>query len=220
MESYAYGMWPAAAISIGIFIFFTLSYLKPKKRWEWRAMGTFSAFVVALLTEMYGVPLTIYILTSTLGSRYPVINPFSHINGHLWVALSGGSMYVWGLVMLLSWAAIIGGLVIMGKAWKQIHGAKGELVTSGLYHRVRHPQYLGLFLITVGMLIQWPTIITAAMWPILMLMYYRLARREEKEMGSLFGDQYVTYRQRVPMFWPQLAMASWTTKAETGLSKE
>ncbi len=203
-ESYAYGMWPVAAISAGIFIFFTLSYLKPKKRWEWRSMGAFSAFVVALFTEMYGVPLTIYILTSTLGSQYPVIDPFTHINGHLWVALAGGSMYVWGLVMLLSWAAMLGGLMIMGRAWKLIHRAKGDLVTSGLYRRVRHPQYFGLFLITVGMLIQWPTIITAAMWPILMLMYYRLARREEKEIETKFEGRYTEYKQRVPMFIPSL----------------
>ena len=202
MESYAYGMWPAAVISIGIFIFFTLSYLKPKKRWEWRSMGAFSAFTVALFTEMYGFPLTIYILTSTLGSKYPVIDPFSHINGHLWVALSGGSMYVWGLVMLVSWAVIIGGLVIMGKAWKQIHKANGEMVTSRLYRLVRHPQYSGLFLITVGFLIQWPTIITVVMWPILMLMYYRLARREEREMEMKFEAKYTEYKQRVPMFVP------------------
>ena len=78
-ESYAYGMWLAAAISIGIFIFFTLSYLKPKKRREWRSMGAFSAFTVALFTEMYGFPLTIYVLTSILGSQYPVIDPFTHI---------------------------------------------------------------------------------------------------------------------------------------------
>ena len=219
-ESYAYGMWPVAAISAGIFIFFVLSYLKPKKRWEWRSMGAFSAFVVALFTEMYGFPLTIYILTSTLGSRYPVIDPFTHVNGHLWAALAGGSMYVWGLVMLLSWAAMIGGLVIMGKAWKQIHKANGEMVTSGPYRLVRHPQYSGLFLITIAFLIQWPTIITAAMWPILMFMYYRLARREEREMESRFGDQYVTYRQQVPMFWPRLATASWATKAETDWRKE
>ena len=202
MESYAYGMWPAAVISIGIFIFFTLSYLKPKKRWEWRSMGAFSAFTVALFTEMYGFPLTIYILTSTLGSKYPVIDPFSHINGHLWVALSGGSMYAWGLVMLVSWAVIIGGLVIMGKAWKQIHKANGEMVTSRLYRLVRHPQYSGLFLITVGFLIQWPTIITVVMWPILMLMYYRLARREEREMEMKFEAKYTEYKQRVPMFVP------------------
>jgi len=197
-------MWPIVVINVGIFIFFVLSYLKPKKRWEWRSMGAFSAFVVALFTEMYGFPLTIYLLTSALGSRYPVIDPFTHINGHLWVALAGGSMYVWGLVMLLSWVAMISGLVVMGKAWKQVHRANGELVTSGLYGRVRHPQYSGLFLITVGMLIQWPTLITLIMWPILMFMYYRLARREEKEMEAHFGEKYVTYRQQVPLFLPRV----------------
>jgi protein-S-isoprenylcysteine O-methyltransferase Ste14 len=212
-EAYAYGMWPVAAVSIGIFIFFVLSYIKPKKRWEWHSMGTYSAFVVALFTEMYGFPLTIYILTSTLGSRYPVIDPFTHINGHLWVALAGGSTAVWMLVMLVSNVAMFGGLIIMGRAWKQIHKANGELVTSGLYSRVRHPQYFALFLITVGMLIQWPTIITAAMWPVLMFMYYRLAHREEKEMETQFGDQYATYRWQVPMFFPRLSSASQVVKA-------
>lgn len=96
----------------------------------------------------------------------------------------------------------------MGRAWNQIHKANGELVTSGIYDRVRHPQYFGLFLVTVGMLIQWPTIITAVMWPILMFMYYRLARREEKEMESRFGDKYVHYRRNVPMFIPRLAATS------------
>ena len=212
-QAYAYGMWPVALVSIGIFVFFVLSYLKPKKRREWQSMGAYSAFVVALFTEMYGFPLTIYILTSILGIRYPVIDPFTHVNGHLWVALAGGSMSVWVLVMLVSNIAMFGGLIILGKAWKQIHRGNGELITSGLYGWVRHPQYFGLFLITVGMLIQWPTIVTAAMWPILMFMYYRLARREEKEMETQFGDQYATYRRQVPMFLPRLAVASQGARA-------
>lgn len=214
MTEYAYGMWPAAVISVAIFIFFTLSYLKPRKRREWRSMGVFGAFTVALFTEMYGVPLTIYILTSVLGSRYPVLDPLTHINGHLWVALAGGSTLVWVLVMFVSNAAMFGGLIIMGRAWKLIHRAGGEMVTSGLYSRLRHPQYAALFLITVGMLIQWPTILTAAMWPILTFMYYRLARREEGEMETRFGDQYLAYRQAVPMIWPRLARAPQTVNAE------
>jgi protein-S-isoprenylcysteine O-methyltransferase Ste14 len=213
MESYAYGIWTFVVINAAIFIFFALSFLKPKKRWEWRSMGTFSAFVVALFTEMYGFPLTIYILLSTLGSKYPVTNPFSHTNGNLWAVLTGGSEYVSGFFMFLGGAVMIAGLVIMGKAWRQIRKANGEMVISGLYRWVRHPQYFALFLITAGMLIQWPTIITAAMWPILMLMYYRLARREEREMETLFGDRYVTYRQQVPMFWPWLATTSGAVKA-------
>jgi protein-S-isoprenylcysteine O-methyltransferase Ste14 len=203
-EAYAYGMWPVALVSIGIFVFFVLSYLNPKKRREWQSMGAYSAFVVALFTEMYGFPLTIYILTSILGSRYPVIDPFTHINGHLWVALAGGSMSVWVLVMLVSNITMFGGLMILGKAWKQIHRGNGELVTSGLYGWVRHPQYFGLFLITVGMFIQWPTIVTAAMWPVLMFMYYRLALREEREMEASFGERYAAYKREVPMLLPWL----------------
>ncbi|MDP2930964.1 MAG: isoprenylcysteine carboxylmethyltransferase family protein [Chloroflexota bacterium] len=206
-ESYAYGMWPLVMINAGIFIFFVFSFLKPKKRWEWRSMGAFTAFVVALFTEMYGFPLTVYMLTSILGSRYPATNPFSHVSGNLLAVFFGGSEFVSGLFMFLGGAVMFVGLVIMGKAWKQVHKAHGELVTSGIYDRVRHPQYFGLLLITVGMLIQWPTIITAVMWPILMFMYYRLARREEKEMEDHFGDKYVDYRRNVPMFIPRLATA-------------
>ncbi len=205
-ESYAYGMWPAVVFNAAIFIFFILSFLKPKKRWEWRSMRVYSAFVVALFTEMYGFPLSIYLLTSVLGSQYPVTSAFSHINGNLWVAFAGGSEYVSGLFMLLGGVVMFAGLIIMGIAWKQIHKANGELVTSGLYRRVRHPQYFGLLLITIGMLIQWPTIITAAMWPILMLMYYRLARREEREMEARFGERYSAYKQQVPMFRPRLSV--------------
>ncbi len=203
-EIYTYGLWPVVVINIGMFIFFALSYLRPKKRQEWRSMGVFTGFVVALFAEMFGFPLTIYLLTSVLGSQYPAIDPFTHINGHLWVALLGGSMPVWIVVMVVSNAAILAGLIIMGRGWKQIRKAGGALVTSGLYSRVRHPQYSGLFLIILGFLIQWPTIITVAMWPVLTVMYYRLARREEVEMEGHFGDRYVAYRQQVPMFLPRL----------------
>jgi len=207
-ESYAYGLWPVVLINAGLLIFFVLSFLKPKGHWEWRSMGAFSAFIVALFTEMYGFPLTIYLLTTVLGSRYPVINPFSHSNGNLWAVFFGGSPYVSELFMLLGGVAMIASLVIMSIAWRQIYQAKGELVTSGLYRLVRHPQYSAIFLLTIGFLIQWPTIITLVMWPSLMFMYYRLARREEKEMETRFGDEYNAYRQRVPMFWPRLALAS------------
>ena len=211
-EIYTYGLWPVVALNIGIFIFFALSYLRPKKRQEWRSMGVFTGFVVALFAEMFGFPLTIYLLTSVLGSQYPAIDPFTHINGHLWVALLGGSISVWIVVMVVSNAAILAGLIIMGRSWKQIHRAGGALVTSGLYSRVRHPQYSALFLIILGFLIQWPTIITVAMWPVLTVMYYRLARREEVEMEDHFGDGYVAYRQQVPMFLPRLVMRAHTVR--------
>lgn len=202
-ESYAYGMWSAVAINAAIFIIFSLSFLKPKKGREWRTMGAFSAFTIALFTEMYGFPLTIYILTSALGSRYPVFEPFNHLNGNLWAVFLGGSVYLSGALMLLGGGAMLVGLVVMGKAWKQIHRAGGQLVISGLYARVRHPQYSGLFLIISGMFVQWPTIVTAAMVPVLWLMYYRLARKEEKEMERQHGPSYFSYASEVPMFLPR-----------------
>ena len=202
LETYAYGMWPAALISIGIFVFFVLSYLKPKKRWEWQSMGTYSAFVVALFTEMYGFPLTIYVLTSVLGSRYPATNPFSHVNGNLLALLLGGSKYVSTVLMLIGGLVMFAGFMVMLVAWRQIHRSNGRLVTGGLYRLVRHPQYLGIFLVMVGMIVQWPTFITLLMWPVLMIMYYRLARREEREMASQFGEEYRAYQRCVPMFLP------------------
>ncbi len=202
-ESYAYGMWPVVAINAAIFIIFALSFLKPRKAREWRSMGAFSGFTVALFTEMYGFPLTIYLLTSALGSRYPVFEPFNHLNGNLWAVFLVGSVYLSAVLMFLGGAAMLAGLVIMGKAWKQIHRAGGELVTSGLYARIRHPQYSGLFLIISGMFVQWPTMVTAAMVPVLWLMYYRLARREEGEMERQHGPMYLSYAHYVPMFLPK-----------------
>ncbi|MBI2868364.1 MAG: isoprenylcysteine carboxylmethyltransferase family protein [Chloroflexi bacterium] len=206
-ESYAYGVWSLVAINAAIFIAFALSFLRPKKGWEWRSLGAFTAFVVALFSEMYGFPLTIYFLTSVLGSSYPATNPFSHLSGNLLAMLFGGSEFLSGLFMFLGGLFMLLGLIIMGRAWKQIHRANGELVTSGIYERMRHPQYSGLFLITVGMLIQWPTIVTAVMWPVLIAMYYRLAHREEKEMEARFGERYADYRRKVPGFLPRLAAA-------------
>ncbi|OGO40542.1 MAG: hypothetical protein A2147_02615 [Chloroflexi bacterium RBG_16_57_8] len=206
-ESYAYGMWVLVAFNVGIFLVFVLSYLRPKKWREWRTMGSFGAFLVALFTEMYGFPLSVFVLTSVLGSRYPVTNPFTHANGNLWAVLFGGSGFVSGLLMLVGSVALIAGLMIMGKAWKQIHATKGGLVTGGLYRRLRHPQYLALFVITLGMFIQWPTIVTVAMWPVLMFMYYRLALREEKDMEAAFGERYIAYKRGTPMLFPRFGRA-------------
>ena len=205
--SWGYGFWSLVLINAAIFVFLALSFLTPVKRREWRSFGLFTAFVVALFTEMYGFPLTIYILTAVLGSRYPALNPFSHASGHLWITLFGGGAWMSVIIHVISNGLMVGGLLLMGVGWRRIHAARGELVTDGLYAWMRHPQYTGLYLISVGMLVQWPTIVTVATWPALLLIYYRLARREEREAEAQFGDAYRAYRARVPMFVPRLTRA-------------
>ncbi len=202
LPAYAYGFWSLVALNAAVFVVLVLSFLIPAKRREWRSFGVFTAFVVALFTEMYGFPLTIYILTAVLGSRYPALNPFAHESGHLWITLLGGGTWMSVVIHVVSNGLMIAGLILMGAGWQQIYWVEGELVTDGLYGWVRHPQYAGLFLISIGMLVQWPTIITVATWPVLITVYYRLARREEREAEARFGEAYRVYRSRVPMFLP------------------
>lgn len=201
---FGYGFWSLVVFNAAFFVIFVLSFLTPLRRREWRSFGMYSAFIVALFTEMYGFPLTIYILTSILGSRYPVLNPFSHASGHLWVTLLGGGATMMTAIHIVSNLLMFGGLLIIHRGWRRIHRAQGALVTDGLYAWVRHPQYSGLFLITIGLLIQWPTIVTALTWPILLAMYVRLARKEETDMDRQFGGAYRAYAARVPRFVPRV----------------
>ncbi len=199
---YAYGMWGAVAANVLFVRAFALSYLAPKRRMEWRSMGVFAAWVVALFTEMFGFPLTIYLLSNWLGRAYPVAEPFTHVNGHLLAVIAGGSPIVATVVDVVTSLMFFAALFLMGAAFKQIHDAQGELVTDGLYAFVRHPQYSALFLLIVSLLIQWPALLSWLMAPVLLVTYWRLARREECEMVERFGERYVAYRARTPAFIP------------------
>lgn len=202
-EFYDYGLWSMVLFNVVLFGVFVIGFLRPKKKYEWRTLGVFAAFIVAIFTEMYGFPLTIYVLISLFGNKLGITDPFQHVNGHLLGTLFGAPEWVKLIICQLGGFIMLIGLIIMGKGWKQIHEAKGELVTDGIYTYVRHPQYTGLFLITIGLLIQWPTVITLVMWPILMYAYYRLAKREEREVEAKFGEAYKAYRQKVQAFIPK-----------------
>jgi protein-S-isoprenylcysteine O-methyltransferase Ste14 len=81
-----------------------------------------------------------------------------------------------------------------------------RLATTGPYARVRHPQYVGFILIMTGFLFQWPTLITLAMFPILVFMYVHLAQREEWDARMEFGDAYTRYATNTPAFFPGLGV--------------
>lgn len=199
---YAYGMWVVAAFNVGLFLFFILSFLKPRGGQEWRSMGVVVAFLVALFSEMYGFPLTIYLLTGWLGDAYPALQPFNHKLGHLWVVVFGGSTLAWIIVMGLSLVLMLMGYTLLSKGWTQIHAAHGNLVTDGIYAYARHPQYTGLFLLIIGFLVQWPTFLTVLMAPVMLYAYIHLARVEERRAKAEFGEAYNEYAQKTPAFFP------------------
>lgn len=201
-QEYAYGMWAVAAFNVGLFAFFFISFLPPKAFAEWRNLGVVTAFLVALFSEMYGFPLTIYLLTGWLGDAYPALQPFNHKFGHLWVVVFGGSDLAWGVVMAASLALMLAGYVLLSKGWRQVHGNQNGMVDDGVYAYARHPQYTGLFLVILGFLVQWPTLLTVLMAPILVWAYVHLARSEERHMLSRFGERYAAYSRQVPAFFP------------------
>ncbi len=172
-----------------------------------RSFGAFSAFLVALFTEMYGFPLTIYLLSGWLQSHYPDVDWFSHDAGHLLEMMFGWKTNPhFGPFHLLSFVFIGGGFILISKGWQILYAAQRRhtLATGGVYAYVRHPQYVGFILVMFGFLLQWPTILTLAMFPVLVFMYVRLARTEERTALAEFGPTYERYMRDVPGFIPRL----------------
>jgi protein-S-isoprenylcysteine O-methyltransferase Ste14 len=202
-----YGLWPLVIINSAIFIFFAFSFTKPKTTLDWRSFGAFSAFIVALFTEMYGFPLTIYFLSGWLAENYPGIDFLAHDNGHLLHTLLGfeGNAH-FDPLHIASNVFIIAGFFLLSSAWSVLHKAQQtrSLASTGWYARCRHPQYIAFIIIMFGFLLQWPTIPTLVMFPILLVVYVRLAKREESIALEEFGDTYRQYMEITPAWIPRL----------------
>ena len=206
-----YGLWGLAVINSIVFIGFAYSFVKPMNLRDWRSFGAYSAFIVALFAEMYGFPLTIYLLSGWLGSRYPGVNLFGHEAGHLWWLVTGqqGNPH-FGVLHILSFVFIFAGFALLSKSWHVLYHAqrRSQLAVAGPYHVVRHPQYIGFVSIMFGFLLQWPTLLTLVMFPVLVFMYVRLAISEERDSEQAFGQAWRDYAAVTPRFIPKMTSAN------------
>lgn len=203
----AYGLWSLVIVNSAIFVIFAFSFFKPKTKRDWRTFSSFSAFIVALFVEMYGFPLTIYLLSGWLTRKFPGVDPFGHDFGHLWYALLGfkGDPH-FNPTHIASNVFIVAGFLLLSTSWSVLYKAqrRGTLATTGPYAYVRHPQYMAFVAIMSGFLLQWPTLVTLVMFPILAIIYVRLARREEREVRAEFGEAWDSYAAATPGFLPRL----------------
>ncbi len=203
-----YGLWTLVVLNSALFLMFAFSFFKPQTGRDWRTFGAFAAFIVALFVEMYGFPLSIYVLSGWLQTKYPSLDLMSHNSGHLWSTLLGekGDPH-FGPLHIASYVFLGFGFYLLSSAWNVLYHAqrRNELAQAGPYARIRHPQYVAFVLILMGFLLQWPTLLTLVMFPILLVMYARLAFTEEAHMRKRFGAEFDAYVARTPRFLPKLS---------------
>ena len=201
-----YFNWWLVGLYIALLLVFLFGILRPRRKSEWKSAGVAQAWVVALYAEMYGTPLTAYLVMGWLGRSQQ--DAEEHYNGHLWPVIFGadesGVVFAQFLCTVVGQSLVLAGAILAIVGWRQLHTAvkNNKLANTGLYRFVRHPQYTGFFMFLLGSMLNWPTFITMLTLPILWYVYLRLARLEEQDAIQKFGCRYRSYMSRTGRFIP------------------
>jgi protein-S-isoprenylcysteine O-methyltransferase Ste14 len=195
------GVWILALIMIVVASWYLYKYMAPTSWHEWAGAGVVQAFIIALYAEMYGFPLTIYLL-----ARFGGLDR-TELNANLWSSLLGIGETGMMIAMVLGYILLFLSIGLFFQGWRQVYKARQEnrLVTDGLYALARHPQYTGLFIALFGEgIVHWPTVFSVGLFPVIIFIYYGLSLREEKKVIAEFEEEYLAYKAQVPMFIPRI----------------
>lgn len=183
--------WDLVILNILGFLLFLLP-LQYRRKADWKHLGIYSAFIVSLFIEMYGVPLAVFLSAPTLASAIPepdYMVTFEILNQSFGLS----SWMVFGVIVTVT------GMLLVAVGWYTIYRNREGLVTSGIYRYSRHPQYLGIILIALGWFIGWPTPLTVLILPVLIYVYVQTAKEEEQEVMDEIGeDEYRDYMEETP----------------------
>ena len=195
-----YHMWGAALLWIGMYSM-VLLFLPFYRKSGIKPGSAYFAFIIAFALEMFGIPFSLYFAGWAFGIWLP--------EGLFWGHTLVNSIGHWG--MFAGMALMIAGLALIITGWNRIYKeywsrekGSGKLVQSGIYRYIRHPQYTGLFLITLGMMFEWLTIPQLLLWPVIIAIYVRLALKEERDMEEEFGSEFLAYKDETGMFLPKI----------------
>jgi protein-S-isoprenylcysteine O-methyltransferase Ste14 len=183
--------WHIVILNIVLFISFLIP-LSFRRKVDWKEYGLVTAFFVSLFIEMYGIPLTVFFASNFFSASNTELPNAAYHFRFLGVDISMSLAMVYAtILMILGMLLIIIGWMTLYKNQKE-----NKIVTNGVYSFSRHPQYLGFILMIIGWLIGWPTILTVIFAPILIFMYLRVCKIEEKELSHI--KEYEIYKNRVP----------------------
>ncbi|HOX33028.1 MAG TPA: isoprenylcysteine carboxylmethyltransferase family protein [Spirochaetales bacterium] len=195
-----FGNWWAVALWAAFYAAFLL-FLPYYRKAQRKPAGAFLAFVVAYALEMFGIPLSLYFVLWAFGASLPE----GFLWGHSLVSLVGFA----GTYACLACTLAGGALVAAG--WRRIHRdywsaeeGGGRLVREGPYAKIRHPQYAGFLVLSLGLLLEWANLPMLLLFPLICVLYFKLARREEAEMAERFGGEWIDYKESTGMFFPKL----------------
>ncbi len=191
------GQWIVAIAYVSTFIAIAY-FLRPSEKghdaWK-KGVGVYSTFIIALFAEMFGFPLTLYLLSIFTGSQAPAAP--AQVATHFTI-LGLSYSIMWTTLLAMAFSVLCAALMVY--SWKLVFKSK-RLVTTGPYSLVRHPQYSAVIALTVVWAISWPTLTTLLLAPVVTFIYYRLSCDEEKRMCKEF-PKYAAYAKKVPMLVP------------------